>query len=317
MKPYPSKISIKIGPIEKVYEGRETPSLVLIKPKLKSPDPLDVIRDIQEFHLDDQCLVPYMEWVHNLYIYPLSVNMTTFSGKINARNLCLQVVLKDNDAVPTVETKNKDIFGQSRDPNDVELAQTAVQYHEPKPNFYEEIKIRLPSNLVPQHHLFFAVQQVQCKPQSKKTKGDPVTVPVAFAYIPLVSEDSKYVTQSLSLSLSLTHCWGLLDRNFLPDGEHGVPTAYLFPKSYMQPEADEQTKWFDREKKKPNLFFRSKLVSTLVPQNPLLAEFFSMYHLWQDSPRFVDVRADFPLLHLMVVLVLIVVLSHVGHQRIA
>ena len=99
----------------------------------------------------------------------------------------------------------------------------------------------------------------------------------------------------------------------MPDGEHGVPTAYLFPKSYMQPEADEQTKWFDREKKKPNLFFRSKLVSTLVPQNPLLAEFFSMYHLWQDSPRFVDVRAG-PLLRLMVVLM---VLSHVGHQRIA
>jgi hypothetical protein len=134
-----------------------------------------------------------MEWVHNLYIYPTSINMTNFTGKVNARNLSVQVVLKDNDAVPTVDSKSKDIFGQSRDPNYVEYAQTNVQYHEPRPNFYEEIKIRLPSNTLPNHHLFFVINQVQCKPQNKKTKGDPITVPVAYAYLPLVSEDGKYV----------------------------------------------------------------------------------------------------------------------------
>ena len=42
LKVYPGKLSIKIGPPEKEYAGRETPSLVLVKPKLKSPDPVDV-----------------------------------------------------------------------------------------------------------------------------------------------------------------------------------------------------------------------------------------------------------------------------------
>eukprot|EP01094_Clydonella_sp_ATCC50884_P026649 TRINITY_DN7381_c0_g1_i1.p1 TRINITY_DN7381_c0_g1~~TRINITY_DN7381_c0_g1_i1.p1 ORF type:complete len:1788 (-),score=632.22 TRINITY_DN7381_c0_g1_i1:302-5233(-) len=267
LKPYPAKLSVKIGPPEKVYEGRETPSLVLVKPKLKSPDPVDVIREIQTFYHERQAVVPNFEWVHTLYFYPTLCNMTGYAGKGNARNLALHIVLKDNDALPTAEGSLKDIYGYAREPNFVASRVTSVKYHEQKASFFEEVKIRLPSHIGPEHHLFITVMHVQCKQQNKKSKGDAVATPVAYAWIPLTEDVGRFVIE---------------------DGEHGVPTAYTLPKGYTNPVNEDQIKWFDKEKKKPNLFFSTRLVSTIFSTNSAVQEFFNQYHSWQDSPRFVD-----------------------------
>ena len=96
-------------------------------------------------------------------------------------------------------------------------------------------------------------------------------------------------------------------RFLIEDGEHSVPTAYSLPKTYTSPVAEEEIKvrrqcsdvggdpphrvvqWFDKEKKKPNFFFETRVVSTIFSQDPHIQEFFNQYHNWQDSPRFVDV----------------------------
>lgn len=267
LKPYPAKLSIKIGTPEKVYEGRETPSLVLVKPKLKSPDPVDVIREIQPFYHEDQAVAPNFEWVHTLYVYPLMCNMTGYAGKGNARNLSLQICMKDNDALPTPEGAMKDIYGYAREPNFVGQRVTCVKYHEAKATFHEEIKIRLPSHIGPEHHLFITVNHVQCKAPNKKTKGDPVATPVAFGWLPLTSDQGRFVIE---------------------DGEHGVHAAYSLPKTYTNPVVEEDIKWMDKERKKPQIILATRFVSTIFSTNPAVQEFFNQYHAWQDSPRFVD-----------------------------
>ena len=70
----------------------------------------------------------------------------------------------------------QDIYGLAREPNFVGGRVTAVTYHQEKATFHEEVKIRLPSHVGPAHHLLVTINQIQCKPQGKKSKGDPVEV---------------------------------------------------------------------------------------------------------------------------------------------
>ena len=58
------------------------------------------MREIQEFYTEETGLVPPAEWVNHLYVYPLSVNMSNWSGKGNARNLSLEISVRELDADP-------------------------------------------------------------------------------------------------------------------------------------------------------------------------------------------------------------------------
>ena len=42
---------------------------------------------------------------------------------------------------------------------------TAVAYHNKTPDFYEEVKMKLPSNLKDHHYLLFTFYHVTCKGQ--------------------------------------------------------------------------------------------------------------------------------------------------------
>ena len=59
-----------------------------------------VMREIQEFHTEETGLVPPSEWVNHLYVYPISLNMSNWSGKGNARNLSLEISVRELDSDP-------------------------------------------------------------------------------------------------------------------------------------------------------------------------------------------------------------------------
>jgi hypothetical protein len=44
---------------------------------------------------------------------------------------------------------------------------TAIRINDKKPTYYHEIKVQLPSQLGPQHHLFFIFYNVGVKPKSQ------------------------------------------------------------------------------------------------------------------------------------------------------
>lgn len=72
----------------------------------------------------------------------------------------------------------KAIFGKSNCPELSREAYTAVTYHNKSPDFYEEIKVKLPAKLTDAHHLLFTFYHISC--QSKKNESGPVEVPVGY-----------------------------------------------------------------------------------------------------------------------------------------
>lgn len=72
----------------------------------------------------------------------------------------------------------KAIFGKSNCPELSREAYTAVTYHNKYPDFYEEIKIKLPAKLTDAHHLLFTFYHISC--QSKKNESGPVEIPVGY-----------------------------------------------------------------------------------------------------------------------------------------
>lgn len=69
------------------------------------------------------------------------------------------------------------IFGRSSCPEMAHEYFTSVTYHNKNPNFYDEIKIRLPADLSERHHLLFTFYHISCQ---KKAEQPNVETPVAY-----------------------------------------------------------------------------------------------------------------------------------------
>lgn len=68
---------------------------------------------------------------------------------------------------------------------------TSVSYHSPKCTISDEIKICLPAKLSPKLHLFFTISHINVRPKSKKEKPEDISVPVAYAILPLITSEGS------------------------------------------------------------------------------------------------------------------------------
>ena len=75
----------------------------------------------------------------------------------------------------------KNIFGKSSCPEFTSEVYTAVTYHNKCPDFYEEVKIKLPSNLREYHHIFFSFYHISCQGQRKEQTS--LETPVGYTVI--------------------------------------------------------------------------------------------------------------------------------------
>ena len=59
---------------------------------------------------------------------------------------------------------------------------SAVTYHNKSPDFYEEVKVKLPSNLRDYHHILFTFYHISCQGQRKDQSSTefPVGYTVSF-----------------------------------------------------------------------------------------------------------------------------------------
>ena len=72
----------------------------------------------------------------------------------------------------------KVIFGKSSCPELSKEAYTSVTYHNKSPDFYEEVKVRLPAHLTECHHILFTFYHISC--QTKKGEPGPTETPVGY-----------------------------------------------------------------------------------------------------------------------------------------
>lgn len=226
--------------------NKVTPSLVPVKPWGSDKD--KVIREIQELPQEEHIPYPHVTYVNNLYFYPERLDFNNFSGTgVSNRNIAIEIKLMDHDDSPTTPGL-KAIYGDSTSSPLVSKMTSVVWYHNKKPRYYDEIKIQLPTQLTPKHHILVTFYHIDCKPPKKSNKSD-IATPIAFCFIPILDKNGHLI--------NATH--------------QSYPVATKLPAHYLKAN-EEDIPWID--KGKPLFTFSTRLVSSLYSLDQSLMNFF-------------------------------------------
>ncbi|KTG32958.1 hypothetical protein cypCar_00008644 [Cyprinus carpio] len=194
------------------------------------------------------------EW-NLLYVYPQSVNFSSRQGSV--RNIAVKVQFMAGEdpsqAMPV-------IFGKSSCAEFYKEAYTQVIYHNKykplSPEFYEEVKMKIPANLTDNHHLLFTFYHISC--QTKQ--NTPLETPVGYTWIPLM-QHGRLRTGSFSLPVSVDK----------------PPPSY----SVLTPDVQlPGMKWVDNHKGVFNV--EVKAASSVHTQDPHLDKFFTLVYVLEE-----------------------------------
>ncbi|KAF4523421.1 hypothetical protein B566_EDAN007893 [Ephemera danica] len=190
LKCIPAVLKLDISPCPDEYKYCLTPELVHLHPY---PDDMGrPTKEVLEFP-SREVFLPHYVYRNLLYIYPKDLNFTNRTG--SARNITVKVQLMCGEdelsALPA-------IFGKSSCPEYTSEYYTSVSYHNKNPDFYDEVKVRLPANLDTNHHLLFTFYHISCQ---RKTEQPTVETPVGYTWLPLL-RDSRLQTGEFSLPVT-------------------------------------------------------------------------------------------------------------------
>eukprot|EP01119_Soliformovum_irregulare_P021455 TRINITY_DN7145_c0_g1_i3.p1 TRINITY_DN7145_c0_g1~~TRINITY_DN7145_c0_g1_i3.p1 ORF type:complete len:1451 (+),score=484.74 TRINITY_DN7145_c0_g1_i3:691-5043(+) len=216
-------------------------------------------KEMVEFNQESiKKFVPYNTFWNLLYVYPLHVNLSSSSG----RNVAIKVSLMDNDF--NLDATPLECIFEKVGNKFVTSANSTVFYHQTRPNFYDEIKIKLPINLNNNHHLLFTFYHVKVTPEKKK---DTIENVLGYAFLPVYPLGTVLEDKDWNLPITQT-----LSSQYLTAGK-GEP------------------KWLDGKK---SLFSVKTVVnSSILTQDPQLSVFFKQYEARLYGGTFVDETAFF------------------------
>uniref|UniRef100_A0A1A8GGU9 Dedicator of cytokinesis 9 n=1 Tax=Nothobranchius korthausae TaxID=1143690 RepID=A0A1A8GGU9_9TELE len=148
------------------------------------------------------------------------------------------------------------IYGRPGGPLFTKTAFTSVLHHQQNPEFYDEFKIELPTQLHEKHHLLFTFYHVSCESNSKAStkKRDMVETQVGYAWLPLLKDGRVIMNES-----------------HVPVASN-LPTGYLSCQEGASKHLVPEVKWVDGGK--PLFKVSTHLVSTVYTQDQHLHNFF-------------------------------------------
>ncbi|CAG2054091.1 unnamed protein product, partial [Timema podura] len=209
-------------------------------------------KEILEFPLRE-VFTPHYSYRNLLYVYPKELNFGSRAG--SARNIAVKVQLmcgeEDCDALPV-------IFGKSSCPEFTTEAYTTVSYHNKCPDFYDELKIKLPANLGDHHHLLFTFYHISCQ---RKVEPTTAETPVGFTWLPIY-RDGRLQSGEFCLPVMI---------------ERPPPNYSFIPPDVLLP----GTKWVDNHK---GIFLVTLgAVSSVHTQDKYLDKFLNICAILQDG----------------------------------
>ncbi|XP_065807906.1 dedicator of cytokinesis protein 9 isoform X1 [Labrus bergylta] len=197
-----------------------------------------------------KCSQPFTIYKNHLYVYPKHLKYDGQKSFAKARNISVCIEFKDSDEDDAPPLKC--IYGRPGGPLFTKQAYAAVLHHQQNPEFYDEIKIELPTQLHEKHHLLFTFYHVSCDSNSKKK--DLVETPVGSAWLPLLRDGRVIMNEQL-----------------LPVAAN-LPAGYLSSQDGVNKHSGSEIKWVDGGK--PLFKLSTHLVSTVYTQDQHLHNFF-------------------------------------------
>uniref|UniRef100_A0A8C2UA14 Dedicator of cytokinesis 9 n=1 Tax=Coturnix japonica TaxID=93934 RepID=A0A8C2UA14_COTJA len=165
---------------------------------------------------------PFTIYNNHLYVYPKHLKYDSQKSFAKARNIAVCIEFKDSDEEDSLPLKC--IYGRPGGPVFTRSAFAAVLHHHQNPEFYDEIKIELPTQLHEKHHLLFTFYHVSCDNSSKGStkKKDVVETQVGYSWLPLI-KDGRVVTNDQHIPVSANLPSGYLSYQESGVGKHSGP----------------------------------------------------------------------------------------------
>uniref|UniRef100_A0A4W3HCZ3 Dedicator of cytokinesis 9 n=1 Tax=Callorhinchus milii TaxID=7868 RepID=A0A4W3HCZ3_CALMI len=198
---------------------------------------------------------PFTIYNNHLYVYPKHLKYDSQKTFAKARNIAVCIEFRDSDEEDAQPLKC--IYGRPGGSVFTKNAFAVVLHHHQNPEFYDEIKVELPTQLHEKHHLLFTFYHLSCDNSSKGTtkKKETIEFQVGYAWLPLL-KDGRVVTNENQISVSANLPVGYLNYQELGMGKHSGP----------------EIKWVDGAK---HIFkVATHLVSTVYTQDQHLNNFF-------------------------------------------
>ncbi|XP_034720252.1 dedicator of cytokinesis protein 9 isoform X6 [Etheostoma cragini] len=208
-----------------------------------------------------KCSQPFTIYKNHLYVYPKHLKYDGQKCFAKARNIAVCIEFKDSDE--DEDRPVKCIYGHPGGPLFTMQAYAAVLHHQQNPEFYDEIKIELPTQLNEKHHLLFTFYHVSCDSNSKKK--ELVETPVGSAWLPLLRDGRVIMNEQL-----------------LPVAAN-LPAGYLSSQDSVSKNSGSEIKWVDGGK--PLFKVSTHLVSTVYTQDQHLHNFFHHCQIMEMSEQ--------------------------------
>uniref|UniRef100_A0A671L1Y1 Dedicator of cytokinesis 8 n=1 Tax=Sinocyclocheilus anshuiensis TaxID=1608454 RepID=A0A671L1Y1_9TELE len=243
---------IPVSPVPEMVPGCLSPELIPVKPvSEKNPR---AVKEVLEFP-SSEVYVPHNIYRNLLYVYPLRLNLT--NRLTSARNITVKIQFMSGEdpscAMPV-------IFGKSSGPEFLQEVYTPVTYHNRSPDFYDEIKIRLPARLTEKHHLLLTFYHISC--QQKQNQTGSVESLIGYSWLPMLNND-RLQTGQQCLPI-------ILDK---------LPGNYSLHSPEVPP-----VKWMENHKGLFNLELQA--VSSVQTQDSHLERFFTLCHALEGKTTF-------------------------------
>uniref|UniRef100_A0A4W5LFS5 Dedicator of cytokinesis 10 n=1 Tax=Hucho hucho TaxID=62062 RepID=A0A4W5LFS5_9TELE len=150
----------------------------------------------------------------------------------------------------------KCIYGKPGGPVFTTAACSTVLHHSQNPDFYDEVKIELPTQLHEKHHLLFSFYHVTCDINAKTNskKKEALETPVGYSWLPLLRE-GRLASQDFNIPVACS-----------------LPPGYLLVKEPGSTKNGSDLKWVDGGK--PIFKVSTNVLSTVYTQDPHLNRFF-------------------------------------------
>uniref|UniRef100_A0A452R7Q9 Dedicator of cytokinesis 8 n=1 Tax=Ursus americanus TaxID=9643 RepID=A0A452R7Q9_URSAM len=246
-------LRLEISPAPEIINCSLTPEMLPVKPFPENRTRPH--KEILEFPIRE-VYVPHTVYRNLLYVYPQRLN---FANKLaSARNITIKIqFMCGEDASNAMPV----IFGKSNGPEFLQEVYTAITYHNKSPDFYEEVKIKLPAKLTVNHHLLFTFYHISCQ----QKQGASVESLLGYSWLPILLNE-RLQTGSYCLPVAL---------------EKLPPNYSMHSKVPLQ---NPPIKWAEGHKGVFNIEVQA--VSSVHTQDNHLEKFFTLCHSLESQVTF-------------------------------